>query len=183
MTTLKFRAATLCFPVIWALLAPSPVAAKAAAASTIAIAAAPLPVVDQVIEKADAYLQTQVRNDMFSGTALIARDFSGTALIARDGEPVFVKSYGMANYELGAPNKPDTTYLFGSVIKQFTAVAILQLQEQGKLKVGDPICCYLENCPQSALAPPRMGVVCGALHDGAVHGVNRSGARAFPCPA
>ncbi len=173
MTTLKFRAATLCFPVIWALLAPSPVAAKAAAASTIAIAAAPLPVVDQVIEKADAYLQAQVRNDMFSGTALIARD----------GEPVFVKSYGMANYELGAPNKPDTTYLFGSVIKQFTAVAILQLQEQGKLKVGDPICCYLENCPQSALAPPRMGVVRGALHDGAVHGVNRSGARAFPCPA
>lgn len=139
MKTAKFRAATLCFPVIWALPAPSPVSAKAAAAPATAISAAPLPDVDQVTGQADAYLQAQVRNDMFSGTALIARD----------GKPVFVKSYGMANYELGAPNKPDTTYLLGSLVKQFTAVAVLQLQERGKLKVGDPICRYLENCPQS----------------------------------
>lgn len=87
----------------------------------------------------DAYMQAQVRNDMFSGTALVARD----------GEPLFVKSYGMANYELGAPNTADNSYLLGSVVKQFTAAAILQLQEQGKLKVSDPICRYLETCPQS----------------------------------
>ena len=54
--------------------------------------------------------------------------FSGTALVARDGEPIFVKSYGMANYELGVPNTADNSYLLGSVVKQFTAVAILQLQ-------------------------------------------------------
>jgi CubicO group peptidase (beta-lactamase class C family) len=87
----------------------------------------------------DAYLQAQMRNDMFSGTALVARD----------GAPIFVKSYGMANYELGAPNTADNSYLLGSVVKQFTAVAILQLQEQGRLKVGDPICRYLETCPKS----------------------------------
>ncbi len=91
------------------------------------------------LQAMDAYLQAQVRNDMFSGTALVAHD----------GEPIFVKSYGMANYELGAPNTNDNSYLLGSVVKQFTAVAILQLQEQGKLKVSDPICRYLETCPQS----------------------------------
>ncbi|WP_428627467.1 serine hydrolase [Sphingopyxis sp.] len=93
----------------------------------------------QKLEAMDAYMQAQVRNDMFSGTALVARD----------GKPVFVKSYGMANYELSAVNTSDTTYLLGSVVKQLTAVAILQLQEKGKLKVSDPICRYLENCPQS----------------------------------
>lgn len=120
----------------------APVAAYASAVPAVA-PASPSPSNADVdgakLQAMDAYLQAQVRNDMFSGTALVARD----------GEPIFVKSYGMANYELGAPNTADNTYLLGSVVKQFTAVAILQLQEQGKLKVSDPICRYLENCPQS----------------------------------
>jgi CubicO group peptidase (beta-lactamase class C family) len=118
----------------------APVAAHTSGAPATVQAVAPQAENDrQLSEKMDAYLQTQVRNDMFSGTALVARD----------GVPVFVKSYGMANYELGALNTAENTYLLGSVVKQFTAVAILQLQEQGKLKVSDPICRYLENCPQS----------------------------------
>ncbi|MBJ7438840.1 MAG: beta-lactamase family protein, partial [Sphingopyxis sp.] len=119
-----------------------PVAVQASGAPAVVPTPAPPSKADsdrQKLQAMDAYLQAQVRNDMFSGTALVTRD----------GEPVFVKSYGMANYELGAANTSDTTYPLGSVVKQFTAVAILQLQEQGKLKVGDPICRYLETCPQS----------------------------------
>lgn len=118
----------------------APVAAHASAAPAVVPAAPPHADVDSAkLQAMDAYLQAQVRNDMFSGTALVARD----------GEPIFVKSYGMANHELGVPNTTDNSYLLGSVVKQFTAVAILQLQERGKLKVSDPICRYLETCPQS----------------------------------
>lgn len=132
---MSIRAANMVWAVALALLTTTSVAAQPAPTEAIA---AP-PGAQQVTEKADAYLQAQVRYDMFSGTALIARD----------GEPVFVKSYGMANYELGAPNTADTTYLLGSLVKQLTATAILQLQEKGKLKTGDPICRYLEDCPAS----------------------------------
>lgn len=124
------------------LVAMMPVAVPVAVQAGSAPAAALAPMTEsdrQKLEAMDIYLQAQVRYDMFSGTVLVARD----------GKPVFVKSYGMANYELGAPNTSDTTYLLGSVVKQFTAVAILQLQERGKLKVSDPICRYLDDCPVS----------------------------------
>ncbi len=53
----------------------------------------------------------------------------------------------MANYELNVPNTPQTVFRIGSITKQFTAMAIMMLQERGKLNVNDPICKYLENCP------------------------------------
>ncbi|MEK9213210.1 serine hydrolase [Sphingomonas sp. 2378] len=85
----------------------------------------------------DAYLTAATRNEQFSGTVLLARN----------GKPVFLRSYGMANYELGVPNGADTVFRLASITKQFTAMAIMQLQEQGKLKVDDPICRYLTDCP------------------------------------
>jgi CubicO group peptidase (beta-lactamase class C family) len=85
----------------------------------------------------DTYLKASVRNDQFSGTVLLARD----------GKSVFVRAYGMANYELDVPNREDTIFPLASITKQFTALAIMQLQEQGKLKVDDPICDYLSDCP------------------------------------
>src|SRR5260370_36956344 len=45
------------------------------------------------------------------------------------------------------PNQPGTRFRIGSVTKQFTAMAILLLQEQGKLHVQDPICEYISRCP------------------------------------
>lgn len=91
----------------------------------------------QIVAKADEYLQAAVQFDQFTGSVLIARD----------GTPILSKGYGKANYELDVPNTPDTVFQIASVTKQFTAAAILQLQEQGKLKVGDPICKYLDDCP------------------------------------
>lgn len=77
--------------------------------------------------------------------------FSGVVLVAHDGVPVFRQSYGMANYELSAPFAADTVFNVGSITKQFTAAAILQLQEQGRLSVQDPICHFLEHCPAAWL--------------------------------
>ncbi len=85
----------------------------------------------------DAYLRAAVAHDQFSGTVLVARD----------GVPTFVRGYGMANYELAVPNGPDTVFRIASLTKQFTAAAILHLQERGRLNIDDSICTYLDNCP------------------------------------
>ena len=92
---------------------------------------------EQIAVKAHEYLDAAVRVD----------HFSGSVLIARDGKPIFSRGYGMANYELKMPNAPKTAFRLGSITKQFTATAIMQLQERGKLAVGDSICKYLDNCP------------------------------------
>lgn len=69
--------------------------------------------------------------------------FSGSVFIARGGKILLSKGYEMANYEYDLPNTPQTKFLLGSVTKQFTAMAIMQLQEKGLLDVNDPINKYI----------------------------------------
>lgn len=69
------------------------------------------------------------------------------ALVVKDGQVVLRKGYGMANLELGVPNQPDMVFEVGSVTKQFTAAAILMLQEQGKLSVKDDLTKHLPDFP------------------------------------
>jgi CubicO group peptidase (beta-lactamase class C family) len=73
--------------------------------------------------------------------------FTGSVLVARDGKVIFSKGYGLANVEFDVANTPQTKFRLGSITKQFTAAAILLLQERGKLSVQDPICKYVDNCP------------------------------------
>jgi CubicO group peptidase (beta-lactamase class C family) len=75
------------------------------------------------------------------------RTFSGAALVARGDEILLNEGYGMANIEWEVPNTPDSKFRIGSITKQFTAMAILLLQEQGRLSVQNPICDYVEDCP------------------------------------
>ncbi len=77
------------------------------------------------------------------------RAFSGSVLVAKGGKVVLEKGYGMANIELDVPNGPDTKFRLGSITKQFTATAVLQLEEQGKLSVTDSACKYFTECPDS----------------------------------
>ena len=84
--------------------------------------------------------------------ALLARaipaDGPGVAVIAvKDGKTVFRKAYGMANLELGVPLAPDSVFRLGSITKQFTAVAVLMLAEEGKLSLSDPITKHLPGYP------------------------------------
>ncbi|HEV3470362.1 MAG TPA: serine hydrolase [Pyrinomonadaceae bacterium] len=81
-------------------------------------------------------------------TELAARKrFSGAALVAREGRVILSQGYGMANYELDVPNTPQTKFRLGSLTKQFTAAAVLLLQERGKLSVQDSVCKHVEGCP------------------------------------
>ena len=75
--------------------------------------------------------------------------FMGTVLVARDGTVVLDKAYGMANLELEVPNTPDTKFRLGSITKQFTAAAILLLEERGKLKLDEPVKTYLPDAPMA----------------------------------
>jgi len=74
-------------------------------------------------------------------------NLSGTVLVARKGRVVFRHSYGMANYELQVPNSPETRFHIASVSKPFTGAAILQLQEQRRLSVADPVSRFLPEFP------------------------------------
>ncbi len=91
-------------------------------------------------------LATEVEQYM---KASVAHDyFSGSILIAREGKVLFSKGYGMANYELQVANRINTVFLIGSLTKQFTSMAIMQLAEQGKLNISDSFCKYIDNCPE-----------------------------------
>jgi CubicO group peptidase (beta-lactamase class C family) len=68
-------------------------------------------------------------------------------IVVRDGEVIFRGGQGMANLELGVPIEPDMVFRLGSITKQFTAVSILMLAEQGKLAIDDPITRFLPDYP------------------------------------
>jgi CubicO group peptidase (beta-lactamase class C family) len=74
---------------------------------------------------------------------------SGTVLIGHGNDIWLEKGYGSAVMEWEIPNTPATVFRIGSITKQFTGMAILKLQEEGRLDVDDPICDYLESCPAS----------------------------------
>lgn len=68
-------------------------------------------------------------------------------LIARDGEAIYRKGFGLANLEMGVPMKPENVMMLASMTKQFTAVAILMLMEEGKLSLQDPLSKYIPDYP------------------------------------
>jgi D-alanyl-D-alanine carboxypeptidase len=89
------------------------------------------------------------RVEPFLDKAYKANLFTGVALIARDGKIIFSKAWGMADREKNVPNTPQTIFRVGENTMQFTAAAILLLEQEGKLSVQDPICNYLDNCPEA----------------------------------
>jgi len=74
--------------------------------------------------------------------------FSGSVLVAQNGKILLCKGYGTSNHEHEVPNVPETKFRLGSITKQFTALAIMQLQEKGILNVNDPISNYIPNYPR-----------------------------------
>jgi CubicO group peptidase (beta-lactamase class C family) len=87
----------------------------------------------QDVTRMDAILQSFAAN----GT------FSGSALVARGDDVIFEKSYGLANAEWSIPNRADTRFRVASITKQFTAAAILLLEERGRLTLDDPVARHL----------------------------------------
>ncbi|NBB23364.1 serine hydrolase [Runella sp. CRIBMP] len=70
-----------------------------------------------------------------------------TVLVAQKGKIIYQKAFGQANIELNVPMQPAMVFRIGSITKQFTAVAILQLMEQGKLSLEDEITKFIPDYP------------------------------------
>jgi len=78
--------------------------------------------------------------------------FSGAVLVARHGRVLFSHAYGLADREHRIPNTVRTRFRIGSMNKMFTAVAILQLVEAGKVKLNAPLGTYLPDYPNREVA-------------------------------
>src|SRR5262252_9775681 len=73
--------------------------------------------------------------------------FMGAVLVARGSKILFEKAYGFADIDNDVANTTQTKFNICSLTKQFTALAILQLAEQGRLKLEDPVSRYYPEAP------------------------------------
>lgn len=87
---------------------------------------------------------TQIKNYL---DKLDNKEFSGTILIAQNNEIIEERAYGKSSIEYNAKNNIDTKFNIASITKMFTAIATLQLYEQGKLELNIPIGTYLPDYP------------------------------------
>jgi CubicO group peptidase (beta-lactamase class C family) len=71
----------------------------------------------------------------------------GNLLIAQQGKIVYEKSFGLQDIENAIPNTQASSFALASISKQFTATAILQLSEKGKLNLDDPLTKYFPDFP------------------------------------
>ncbi|MCC7246100.1 MAG: beta-lactamase family protein [Saprospiraceae bacterium] len=74
----------------------------------------------------------------------------GVFMVAKAGQPVYIKAFGMANLEQNTRLSSESVFQIGSMTKQFTAIAILMLEEQGKLAVSDAVSKYLPDYPNGS---------------------------------
>ena len=86
--------------------------------------------------------------DQYLGRLEQEGKFSGAVLVAQGGQVLLKQGYSLANREHGVANTPQTKFRLGSVTKQFTAMCILMLAEQNKLRVTDPVAQYVPDCPK-----------------------------------
>jgi D-alanyl-D-alanine carboxypeptidase len=81
---------------------------------------------------------------------------SASISIVKDGKIAYSNAFGMARLEPPTPATPQMRYSIGSVSKQFTAAAILLLQQDGKLKVDDPVSKFLPDLTRANEVTIRM---------------------------
>ena len=86
-------------------------------------------------------LQRYVRKQAADGR------FSGVVLVAREWNPLYNEAFGIANRDTDTPNRLDTKFNLGSANKNFTAIVIGQLVEEGKLSWDDPLSKFLPDFP------------------------------------
>ena len=91
-----------------------------------------------VAHVADSLAESVVRSGAVAGLSIA---------VVRGADTLVMKGYGSADLENDLPAGPQTVYRIGSVTKQFTSVAIMQLVQQGKLSLDDEVTKYVPNAP------------------------------------
>lgn len=90
--------------------------------------------------------------EAFVNKLAAADAFSGTVLLAKDGRTVFKTAHGLASKAYNVPNRVETKFSVASIGKTFTAVAVAQLVEQGKLSLTDTVGKLLPDYPNKQVA-------------------------------
>ncbi|HEV2863431.1 MAG TPA: serine hydrolase [Pyrinomonadaceae bacterium] len=85
--------------------------------------------------------------DELLSKAYPANEPGAAVVVVKDGRTLLRKGYGMADMELGVRVEPDMVFRLGSITKQFTAVAVLMLAEQGKLSLSDDLTKFFPDYP------------------------------------
>lgn len=89
----------------------------------------------------------QINLDQFFSALSRDQQFNGNVLVAENGKIIYEKSFGFADFSSKRLNTTKSSFPIASITKTFTATAILQLYEQAKLNVNDPIIKYLPDFP------------------------------------
>ena len=90
------------------------------------------------VEAIDEIVMAPIREGLIAGASVA---------VALDGERIAVRGYGWANLELQVPTPEDAIYEIGSITKQFTTAALLQLQEEGRVDLDADLGTYLPDFP------------------------------------
>jgi CubicO group peptidase (beta-lactamase class C family) len=90
-----------------------------------------------IVEKIEKIVEAEVEYDLFSGSVLFAKD----------GKVLYSGAFGYANRDHMVPNTLDTRFNIGSIGKTFTATLIMQLVQEGKLSLEDPLSAHLPAFP------------------------------------
>jgi CubicO group peptidase (beta-lactamase class C family) len=135
--------ALVCLPTACAPTIPSatPIPTLIPATATLAATATPAATAtaQDLATALDAVMQSAVK----------AGNFSGSVLVAQNGHIILGKGYGLADEAKNTPNTAHTKFRLAHVTELFTAMAIMLLQQRGKLNVQDKICQYLTDCPST----------------------------------
>jgi CubicO group peptidase (beta-lactamase class C family) len=111
------------------------------------LALANLALANLALANLDGFAQQTLANSLTPGFSFV---------VEYKGKPVFAKGYGLSDIAKQAPVTPDTRFAIGSVSKQFVAVSILKLAEEGKLSLDDPLARYLPTLPNAPKITVRM---------------------------
>jgi CubicO group peptidase (beta-lactamase class C family) len=91
--------------------------------------------------------QDTARMDQVVQSYVGSGNFAGSVLVARGSEVIVSKGYGLANVEWNIASTPGARFKVASITKQFTAAAILLLEERGRLKIDDLVKVHLPDAP------------------------------------
>ena len=94
-----------------------------------------------IADELDAYMKALEKH----------QNFHGSVLVAKEGKVLLNQGYGFADLKENTQNKPQTRFAIGSMTKQFTAMAIMQLNEKDLLNVEDKVSKYLPDLPNGDL--------------------------------
>ncbi|MFN8817275.1 MAG: serine hydrolase domain-containing protein [bacterium] len=127
---------------------PAASATEPAPTSTPATTPAPAPAPAPADDSATLAIGEQGQAIVTFARSAAAAGFSGAVLAAKDGQVIAATGVGFADASGTVPNTPATLFEIASLSKQFTAAAILRLQQDGKLNIDDPIATHLPGVPE-----------------------------------